>query len=86
MRAMRVICDVRFKGETRERRESRDPREVTESAYAAAARTHGVKIDAPGGSNGVGIGATFELLCKSTSRLTYEVHLMLDTCRTNDID
>ena len=26
------------------------------------------------------------LMCKSTSRLTYEVHLMLDTCRTNDID
>lgn len=25
-------------------------------------------------------------VCKSTSRLTYEVHLMLDTCRTNDID
>jgi hypothetical protein len=25
-------------------------------------------------------------LCKSTSRLTSEVHLMLDTCRTNDIN
>jgi hypothetical protein len=25
-------------------------------------------------------------LCKSTSRLTYQVHLMLDTCRTNDIN
>ncbi len=58
MRAMRLICDVRLKSETRERRESRDPRDVTESAYTAAARTHGVMIDAPGGSNGVGIGAT----------------------------
>jgi hypothetical protein len=83
---MRLSRDVRVMNETRERRESRVTRDVTESAYTAAARTHGFKIDAPGGSNGVESGATFDLLCKSTSRLTYEVHLMLDTCRTNDIN
>ncbi len=54
MRAMRLICDVRFKGETRERRESRDPGDVTECAYTAAAPTHGVKSDAPA-AKGVGI-------------------------------
>jgi hypothetical protein len=56
MRAMRLIGDVRVKGATCGRRETGELRDVTESAYTAAAWTHGVMIDAPGGSNGVGIG------------------------------
>jgi hypothetical protein len=53
---MRLISEVRCKGETCERRETRDIRDVTERADTAAARTRGVIIDAPGGSNGVAIG------------------------------
>jgi hypothetical protein len=55
MRVLRLIRDVRFKGETCERRETRNTRE---SASMSAARTHGGMIDAPGGSNGVGEGGT----------------------------
>jgi hypothetical protein len=56
MRAVRLICDVRYKGETCGRRETREARDVSEGADTAAGRAHGVMIDAQGGANRVGIG------------------------------
>jgi hypothetical protein len=52
---MRLICNVRCKGEICERCEARDLRDVAEYAYAAA-QTLGAMIEAPAGSNGCGIG------------------------------
>jgi hypothetical protein len=56
MRAMRLIRDVRLNSKTCERRETRDARDVTESADTAATRTYDGMIDAQGGSNGAGSG------------------------------
>lgn len=53
---MRLICDVRYKGETCGRRETRDARDVSEGADTAAGRARGGMIDAQGGANRVGIG------------------------------